>query len=279
MIRYLFYPFRAAPFTLLVIFTLGWVIALAAGWMGIPLGLLLLSWFFKYCFIVMDAIVVSGAEEPPVLSIEMVNPVDEQRPLAQAVLIVGAALLAIELGRVTQPWMGWLSGLLLAMLLPASIATMGLSGNPILAAWPPGLIALARGIGRDYAVLIAAISTVVLLMYAFAQSGAALWMSTFVLQLGLLTIFALVGGALHEHRLELGIEYRTAHERRAERSEREHASERNRMLGHAYAKFRVSKPLEGWQEIQSWLKLHARADDLSDKVLLEHRAVLAAAAR
>jgi hypothetical protein len=277
MNRYLFYPFRAAPLTLVITFTLGWMIAFKAGFVGIPLGLLLLSWFFKYCFIVMDAIVV-GAEEPPVLSIEMVNPIDEQRPLAQAALIVGAALLAVELGRLTQPWVGWLSGLLLALLLPASIATMGLSSNPFLAAWPPGLIAVARGIGRDYALLIAAIGSVVVLMFAFARSGAGVGMSALVTQLGLLLIFALVGGALHEHRLELGIEYRTPRERRAERSEREHASERNRMLGHAYSKFRVSKPLEGWQEIQSWLNLHAHADDLSDKLLLEHRAVLAAAA-
>ena len=62
--------------------------------MGIFLGLLLLSWFFKYCFILLDAI-VTGAHEPPVLSIEMVNPVDEQRPLAQALLIAGGAMLAV----------------------------------------------------------------------------------------------------------------------------------------------------------------------------------------
>jgi len=46
-----------------------------------------------------------------------------------------------------------------------------------------------------------------------------------------------------------------------------------------YNRFRVGKPLEGWQEIQSWLKLHGHADDLTDKLLLEHRAVFATASR
>jgi len=87
------------------------------------------------------------------------------------------------------------------------------------------------------------------------------------------------GGALHEHRLELGIEFRTPRERLAERTERERISERGRMMDDAYNRFRVGKPLEGWQEIQSWLKLHGHADDLTDKLLLEHRAVFATASR
>ena len=278
MKRYLLYPLRGGALLLVITFTLGWVIALQARLAGILLAVVLTSWFFKYCFILLDA-VVAGAEEPPVLSAEMVNPVDEQRPLAQAMLIAAGAWLAVELARLTVAVIGWLLGAILLMLLPASIAVLGMSGSALRAAWVPELLSLIRGIGRDYAVLLVAIMAVALLVFAVARAGAPYWLLIAATQLGLLVIFALVGGALHEHRLELGIEYRSPRERQAERAERERISARSRVMDDAYMKFRVGKPIEGWQEIQSWLKLHGHAEDLTDKLLLEHRAVLATAAR
>jgi hypothetical protein len=277
MIRYLLYPLRSAAVILVIIFTLGWVVVLQARLMGILLALVLLSWFFKYCFILLDAL-IAGATEPPVLSIEMVNPVDEQRPLAQAVLIAGGALLAFELGKLTFPALGWGVGLVLLLALPASIAVLGMSSNIVRAAWPPELLCVIRGLGRDYVLLLVSIAVVVLLVWTIVRAGAPFWLATAAIQLGFLFIFALVGGALHEHRLELGIEYRSPHERLSDRNERERISERARVMDHAYSKFRVGKPLEGWQEIQSWLTLHGRAADPTDKLLLEHRAVLATAA-
>jgi hypothetical protein len=277
MTRYLLYPLRGAALVLVITFTLGWVVVFRAGFTGIPLALLLTSWFFKYCFILLDSI-VAGAEEPPVLSIEMVNPVDEQRPLLQALLIAGGAWLAIELGALTVPAVGWLTGALLTVMLPASIAVLGMSSNIVRAAWPPELLSLIRGIGRDYILLLLSMVAVAMLTCAALMIGAPYWVSTAALQSGLLIIFALVGGTLYEHRLELGIEFRSAREQLAERSAREHVSARARMMDTAYAKFRVKKPQEGWQEIQTWLKLHGHANDPTDKLLLEHRALLATAA-
>ena len=278
MTRYVLLPFRGAPLLLVLTFTLGLVMAAHAGLMGIPLAVVLLSWLFKYCFILLDA-VVAGAEEPPVLSIEMVNPVDEQRPLAQAILIAAGTMLAFELGKHTTPAIGWLAGALLILLLPASIAVLGMSGNPLRAAWPPELLSLIRGIGRDYVLLVCSILALAGLVLALARYGAPDWVLVSGTQLALLLVFALVGGVLHEHRLELGIETRSLRERLAERTQREHASERSRVLDVAYGKFRVAKPLEGWQQIDAWLKLHGGAADPDNKLLLEHRAVLAAAAR
>jgi len=278
MKRYLLFPLRGGALVLVITFTLGWVIAFRAGLTGVLLGLLLTSWFFKCCFVLLDAI-VAGAQEPPVLSTEMVNPVDEQRPLAQAVLIAGGAWLAVEFGRLTVAAVGWVTGGIFLLLLPASIAVLGLSSNPLRAAWLPELVSMIRGIGRDYAVVLVSIVAVAMLVYSIARAGMSWWLLVAATQLGLLTVFALVGGALHEHRLELGIEFRTPRERLAERNERERISERSRVMDAAYTRFRVGKPLEGWQEIQSWLKLHGHAEDLTDKLLLEHRAVLATAAR
>jgi len=292
MNRYVLFPFRGGALVLLLTFTLGQEVALRAGWMGLPLTVALLSWFFKYCFILLDSIVI-GAAEPPVLSVEMINPINEQRPLGQALLIAGGVALCWTLGTAV-PVLGWLTAALLLLLLPASIATLGMTGHLLRAAWPPELWSVIRGVGRDYLLLVVAIPGLALLFFTLGHHGANSWVLIGGGQLSFLLAFALIGSVLHEHRLELGIEYRTLQEHIAERTEREHASERNRMMDHAYMKFRVGKPLEGWQEIQTWFKSKRApaggsfADrsvagrsvvDAGDELLLEHRAVLAIAAR
>jgi hypothetical protein len=271
-------PFRGGSLALVVTFTMGLLLARRAGWIGLPLGFLLTSWFFKYCFILLDA-VVAGAEEPPVLSVEMVNPVDEQRPLAQAVLILGGAFLSFWVGRHTTVVCGWALGAVLLLLLPASIAVLGLSSNVARAAWPPELLGVVRGVGRDYLVPLGGIVAVAAASVGFVRWDMPTWLAVAATQLGLLVVFALVGGVLHEHRLALGIEFKSARERLEERSEREHVVERNRMLETAHRKFAVGKPVEGWQEIETWLKSKGAASDPTDKLLLEHRAVLAAVLR
>jgi hypothetical protein len=277
MNRYVLFPFRGGALVLALTFTLGQVLAVHAGFAGIPLALALLSWFFKYCFVLLDAIII-GADEPPVLSIEMINPVDEQRPVAQAILIAAGAMLAVESGKLAGPAIGWMSGMLLLFVLPASIGTMGMTGNALRAAWPPELWSLIHSVGRDYLLLVCGIVGLAGLVLALAYY-APVWLLIAGAHMALLLTFALVGSVVHEHRLELGIEYRTMREHIEERSRREHESERNRMMDHAYMKFRVGKPGEGWQEIEAWLQSKRAGEDPGDKLLLEHRAVLATAAR
>jgi hypothetical protein len=279
MNHYVLFPFRGGALALWVMFTLGFDLAFHASFLGIPLALILVSWFFKYCFVLLDAS-ITGATEPPVLSAEMVNPLNEQRPLGQAVLIAGGVMLTLAVSRSLGMVAGWICGALLLGLLPASIATMGLSGNIARAAWPPDLWAVARGIGRrDYLILVSAIPGLAVGFVMLLRSGAPWLLCLAAGQVFLLLAFALVGSALHEHRLELGIEYRTLHERIAERDEREQDSERNRILVHAYMKFRVGKPAEGWQEIQAWLDSRRAGFDPGDRLLPEHRAVLAITSR
>jgi hypothetical protein len=139
---------------------------------------------------------------------------------------------------------------------------------------------VVRGIGRrDYLILVTAIPGLAVVFVMFLQFGAPWLLCLAAGQIFLLLTFALVGSVLHEHRLELGIEYRTLRERIDERTEREQESERNRVLVHAYMKFRVGKPAEGWQEIQTWLDSQHAGFDPTDRLLPEHRAVLAITSR
>jgi hypothetical protein len=81
--RYLGIPLRMAPLLLIGTFSVLLIVAAKAGLFGIPLGLIILSWFTKYSFVLMDHL-AEGVVEPPVLSIEMVNPLSEQRPMIMA---------------------------------------------------------------------------------------------------------------------------------------------------------------------------------------------------
>ncbi|HET9389819.1 MAG TPA: hypothetical protein VFO44_09250 [Steroidobacteraceae bacterium] len=272
--RYFLLPFRATPLMLVATFTIGLLLAAKAGFVGIPLGCLLISWFFKYCFVVLDS-VVAAEDEPPVLSIEMVNPISEQRPLVVALLIVAEVMLVTELRAHAGSLAGLAAVIFFSWALPANIAVLGLTGNPFHAVWPPALVALIRSLGRDYLLLNGVLLVSACLMYGMAANGISLWMLLAATQLLFLLSFALTGGVMLEHRHELGIESKSRQERLAERATREHESERRHMLDTAYMRFRVSKPLEGWQQIEAWLKLHAHADRQD----VEYRALLQATSR
>jgi hypothetical protein len=296
--RYLLLPFHGTPLVLVATFSVGLLVAFKAGFVGIPLGLLLLSWFLKYCFVVLDSI-VAGDDEPPVLSIEMVNPISEQRPLALALLIVVEGMLVVALQKYAGRAAGLSAVLVLTWALPANIAVLGVTRNPLSAIWPPTLFALIRALGWDYVLLngvtlvaagvfywmgVHAVSTGLALI---AVPPISIGLALVALQLMYLLTFALVGGALFEHRLELGIESKTRQERMAERAAREHEADRLRMLDRAYSGFRVRKPIEGWQEIESWLQRYgqdalreSQTDRSGDSPLLvEYRAVLEAASK
>src|SRR5580658_8600266 len=87
MARYFLMPFHAVPLILVAINTILLTCCISLGGLfGIPGDFILISWFFKYCFALLDA-VVAGHKELPVMSVEMINPVDEKRPLIQAIIV------------------------------------------------------------------------------------------------------------------------------------------------------------------------------------------------
>ena len=288
--RYLLLPFRTAPLLLVVFFTLAWHVAIYAHLFGLLLAILLVSWFFKYCYVLLDS-VVTGEREPPVLSIEMVNPANEQRPLAQ----VGLIGLAGSLVGLCAIWLGRIPAMALAVVLlialPATVAILAASDHWYEAAWPPSIIRCIRTLGRDYLavalVVLAAgllldlcmpvVSQAIMSMILPMTSAPMPWVISAVfatLQLAFLMVFAYIGGALHENRLELGLATRTLDERITEAQAKAHAAERSAVLDRAYSLQRLRRIAEGWQLVEGWLKEHARGDGWYP----EYTAVLASAA-
>src|ERR1700688_2271101 len=68
-------------------------IAAKAELAGIPLALILVSWLFKYAYVLFDH-VVRGVDEPPALDITMVNPLKAQRPIGQIIILAAVGALA-----------------------------------------------------------------------------------------------------------------------------------------------------------------------------------------
>ena len=264
--------FHSTPLVLVATFTVGFFIAIHAGFVGIPLAGILASWFFKYCFVVLDSAVL-GHDEVPVLSAEMVNVFDEPRPLgfAAVVLVAVSAVVSVNV------YVGTDASLAVAvafmLLLPAVIAMFSVSGNVFLAVWPPRLLGVVRGLRWDYLFLNVAMLLVGLIAYFLATTHSSLWVTLAVVQLLFLFIVALIGAAMFEHRIDFGLESRSPDERLAERDRRDHTKARQRMIDLAYEQFRVHKPLEGWREIENWLKTHA----VGDSTLIEYHAVFDAA--
>src|SRR3984957_11867609 len=156
LIRHLIRPARGGAAGVLIVFAMLFSLAVQAGLIGIPLAFILTSWFFKYAYILFDH-TVRGFDEPPTLDIQMLNPLDEQRPLAQ-VVILGLIYVAVKFA---EAKLGSAVATVIAaaalLLLPASVAILGLEGNILKAAYPVAWMRMVLQLGPMYALVLAII--------------------------------------------------------------------------------------------------------------------------
>ena len=227
---------------------------------GLPLAVILVSWFFKYAYILFDR-AAAGFDDPPVLDIQMVNPLNEQRPIGQVAI---AAVVAYGVF-LTDQKMGGTFATLIAMLavlfLPASVAVLGIEGNALKAANPVEWIRLAVGMGPLYAVVLAVISGYALLLALTARLGIWLLLQISLSMFAILSIFSVLGGFVYERRDELGIEAWTSPERTHGIRQQEILRNSERQVTEAYGKVRAGSHVEAWQMLQSWLAQRGFAPD------------------
>lgn len=240
--------------------SLGLALAAQAGMLGIPLALILVSWFFKYCYALLDD-VAFGVEQAPVLSLEMVNPA-AQRPLGQLaiVLAVYAASLWVD---------GWLRIALLTactLCAPASIAVLGASGRFVQAVNPAAWWTVIRALGGRYVLILAVTCIAALLIIGVARLDLWLIVKLAIMQFAVLAIFNVIGAALYERRDELDIDVMRSPERERERDEDDRARARGRVLDEIYAHVRVRKYALIEPALQQFLATASR-DQLRDDAL------------
>jgi hypothetical protein len=252
IIRHLTRPTRGGAAAVLVIFALLLVVAAKAGIAGIPFALILISWFFKYAYILFDH-TVRGFDEPPTLDIQMLNPLDEQRPLAQ-VLILGLIYLAVKFAYDTMGLtVAIVIAVIAALLLPASVAVLGLEGNILKAAYPVAWVRMVWKLGPMYALVLAVIAGYSLLIVLLGRWEVWLPVQIATFMFCVLSVFSVLGGALYERRHELELETYHSPERTEERVQAQDRRQSEHEVAEAYGQVRAGSHTAAWQMLQTWL--------------------------
>jgi len=260
LIHHLIRPARGGAAAVVVVFAFLLFIATKVGLAGIPLAFIVTSWYFKYAYILFDH-TVRGFDEPPTLDIDMVNPVDEQRPLGQ-VLILVLIYFAVKLA---QEYLGPTAALVLAVgllfLLPASIAVLGLESNILKAVYPVAWFHLVRGLGLLYGAVLLVIFAYLLALGVLGKLD--LWMPIEIAigMFAVLSVFSFLGGAIYERRDELGIETWVSPERTAARQSQEDLRLHEKQVLDAYGLMRAGSHVKSWQVLAEWLKSRGDAPD------------------
>jgi len=246
LLRHFLRTFDATTLILVAIFSVGLMLAAQARILGIPLALILVSWVLKYAYVLLNE-VAHGVRKTPVLSLEMVNPV-EQRPMGQL-------LIFIAVYSVAQFFEGSLRTAILifaTLLLPASIAVLGASGKFFQALNPVALLRVARELGWLYVQIIAIVVVLNLIAAWVFASDTWFILKIATVQFALLAAFNVIGGALYEKRDELDLDAVEAPELDAEAEAKERSRELAKALDDIYAGVRVRKYAEIVPALDKW---------------------------
>jgi hypothetical protein len=253
LLHHLIRPARGGAAAVVVVFAFLLFMAAKAGLIGVPLALLVTSWFFKYAYILLDH-TVRGFDEPPALDIQMMNPVDEQRPLGQVVILglLGYAVYLTYEHFGTPAAVGL--GIVCLFFLPASVAILGLESNLLKAANPVYWFSLVRGLGFLY-------GAVLLVILAYGLALKLLWVFDLWLPVevvlgmfAVLSVFSFLGGALYERRHELNLETWVSPERTAALEEKQTQRESDKRVHEAYGLMRAGSHIKSFQVLEDWVK-------------------------
>jgi len=250
-LRYLTGPLQMAPLMLVAIFSLLLLFGLNLQLPGLPVVLIVGSWFFKYAFMLLDHL-AEGRPAAPVLSPEVANPLGEVRPLAYGIAIAMFYVASSALGAYLGPDV--VSGLRLLALsvLPAIVAIQTVTGSFRQALNPRAIVAMIRRLGVGYLLLlcVAIGSWAIGRAIVLDDAHLSLLLRLALLMLLWLSMFSLLGGVIHEQRLELGFEPEGSPERRQQRADAERDRERDRFMDRIFGEYRSGALRNAWESIR-----------------------------
>lgn len=263
LLHYLRVPLHFSPLVLIFVFSLMLTVSEHAGLWGLPTLLIIGSWFFKYGFAVLDH-TIHGRAEAPVLSAEMINPV-EQRPMGTFLLIMAIYFLTDKLSSWISPTQIFLVRIVLLAMIPAVIAGMSITGKFFAALNPLAVVGTISRIPMAYALLLVVIGAIWFLPWMVLRSAsetlAALWrlevflpgqtlvaigfkgvvveyFAHVVFMYCWLAMFACIGGTLYEHRNEVEYEAAESPERKEARANAMLERERDKIIDRIFAELR-----------------------------------------
>jgi hypothetical protein len=215
-----------------------------------PIGLIgtffLAAWFFNYAFEMLEH-AANGGTSAPIASVETLSPF-QWRPLVTAAICLWVVILGLQLGT-----MGKAIIVVLLLVQPAFIATLGMGDGLLQAVNPISLWRVIFGIGAYYLLVLAVIGLFAALVIALQKMD--LWPveRDALLEFGILTVFAVLGAAVFLRRIEIGFEPRLSPERAMERDDREHLRQLDEILTEAYGQARLKRYERAASIIEGWL--------------------------
>ena len=247
-LRVLLVPFHLTSLLLVAIFSVLLTLFSAGGLYGQFAQLFLQIWVVKYCYVLIEEL-ADGATEPPVMSTDMLSPF-ETRPWMQLGIIIAGTALCMAIGGAAS----WVLAAILLLLLPASIAVLGIGEAFYQAVNPIQLLRMVRGLGPYYVLILASIPTYLGILLLLSRLGVwALFMNAAVLFCQL-SFFSLIGGCIYLRRQQLGFEPSRTPERTATREEGERVKLRARMLDDVFQQVRIGKHVEATRPLAQWLR-------------------------
>jgi hypothetical protein len=206
----------------------------------------LLSWLNKYAFAILEH-TANGTRVMPVASAEMLDPFSDWRSWVHPLLALALWWAVRSNPDLSVPIIG-----LAVAIAPASISSLAMSYNLLEALNPLSWWRVLHGLGGYYLLLVLAGAIAAGLDYGLVRLP--LWRPVQYAGMGLvaLCLYALVGGVLHERRLQLGFEPRHSPERVAERLDTERLARRQQMIDAVYAPVRVADYTRAALPLQHW---------------------------
>lgn len=250
--------FAPVPLLFAACTTAGLALAFRAGLLGLPLALILLSWLAKYAFVLLES--EAHGLPPPVLTVEMVNPFDERRPLGALLWFGVAAGITGAAHSLLGATLAHCVALVFAAAAPAALAALAIEGSWLRALNPAVCGRIVQGLGAYYAaVALAGIGYLYLAAAAFAalpRAGA-----IGVVAVLLLSYATLLGGALWIRRDALGLDAVADPARAAARAAGVAARALDRSVADAYGLLRAREPAQAWAILDEWLAAQRRTPE------------------
>ena len=203
-LRYLRYPANIASAMFILIASVLLTVASYVGGFGLPLAAIMLTWFFKYGLVMVEHIAWEH-EGAPVLSVEMVHPLEQRKSIV--LLIITGMFFAIFYA--AQYWAGPIGGSIIGLaavgLLPAVVAVQTATDSALKALDPREWFRLIRWLKTDYVLVLGCILVFWIFAYllVFTIVGAAVprLVRVALLMFGWLSVLALLGGVILERRI------------------------------------------------------------------------------
>jgi hypothetical protein len=192
----------------------------------------------------------NGVEEAATVSAEMFSPIADLRCWVHPMLAVAVGV-ALWMQPDVSPLPVQISA---ALLFPASLGAMAISGYAQDALNPFAMVRVVRGLGAYYLLSVLWVALCVVLAVLVMRSGLGTLLRAAALQLLLLLAYAFIGGALYVRRLDLGFVPRVSPERAEERVDQQRATQRQHMIDGLYRDLRVRESAKAIASARQWIE-------------------------